>query len=178
MEERLLVKRAKRGDVDAFGELYGQIYKKLYAYALYTLGRPADAEDVVSEAVADAFSTIHKLRKEESFASWMYQIVANKCNRRMREYYRQTEELVEEQSGQMKGAMCDAHRFEENKENQIELCQAMEKLSVEERRIVNLHVVFGYTTKEIADQLQMNENTIRSKEHRALKKLAQMLAIE
>ena len=30
MEERLLVKRAKRGDVDAFAELYGKIYKKLY----------------------------------------------------------------------------------------------------------------------------------------------------
>ena len=36
MEEQMLVKRAKRGDVDAFGELYQRIYKKLYAYALYT----------------------------------------------------------------------------------------------------------------------------------------------
>ena len=96
MEERLLVKRAKRGDVDAFGELYQQIYKKLYAYALYILKRPEDAEDVVGEAVVDAFATIGRLQKEDSFASWMYRIVANKCNRRMRDYYLEGEELTEQ----------------------------------------------------------------------------------
>ena len=85
MEERMLVKRAKRGDADAFGELYGQIYRKLYAFALYTLGREQDAEDAVSEAVTDAFATIGLLKKEESFAGWIYRIVANKCRQKMRE---------------------------------------------------------------------------------------------
>ena len=96
MEERLLVKRAKRGDVDAFAELYGKIYKKLYQFALYTLKNPEDAKDAVSAAVTDAFESIGRLRKEESFSSWMYKIVANKCNQKMREYYIQTEELTEE----------------------------------------------------------------------------------
>ena len=47
MDERLLVKRAKRGDTAAFAELYGTIYKRLYRFALYTLGNTQDAEDVV-----------------------------------------------------------------------------------------------------------------------------------
>ena len=51
MDERLLVKRAKRGDTAAFAELYGTIYKRLYQFALYTLGNTQDAEDVVSAAV-------------------------------------------------------------------------------------------------------------------------------
>ena len=71
MEERLLVKRAKRGDVDAFAELYGQIYQKLYQFALYTLKDPEDAKDAVSAAVTDAFESIGKLRKEEAFSGWM-----------------------------------------------------------------------------------------------------------
>ena len=50
MDERLLVKRAKRGDTAAFAELYGPIYKRLYQFALYTLGNTQDAEDVVSAA--------------------------------------------------------------------------------------------------------------------------------
>ena len=37
MDDRLLVKRAKRGDVDAFAELYGKIYEKLYRFAFYML---------------------------------------------------------------------------------------------------------------------------------------------
>ena len=60
MDERLLVKRAKRGDTAAFAELYGTIYKRLYRFALYTLGNTQDAEDVVSAAVMEAFENIGK----------------------------------------------------------------------------------------------------------------------
>ena len=77
MDERLLVKRAKRGDTAAFAELYGTIYKRLYRFALYTLGNTQDAEDVVSAAVMEAFENIGKLRKEDAFSAWMYRIVAN-----------------------------------------------------------------------------------------------------
>ena len=88
MDERLLVKRAKRGDTAAFAELYGTIYKRLYQFALYTLGNTQDAEDVVSAAVMEAFENIGKLRKEDAFPAWMigrycivsWQICANrKC---------------------------------------------------------------------------------------------------
>ena len=92
MDDRLLVKRAKRGDVDAFAELYGKIYEKLYRFAFYMLKNAQDAEDAVSEAVTDAFEGIRGLKREESFANWMYQIVANKCRRKMREYCRRTSE--------------------------------------------------------------------------------------
>ncbi|MCM1106938.1 MAG: RNA polymerase sigma factor [Blautia sp.] len=169
MEERLLVKRAKRGDVEAFGELYAQVYKKLYAYALYTLKRPADAEDAVSEAVADAFATIGQLKKEESFAGWMYRIVANKCNQRMREYYRQGGELTEdlmEAEGPPKDCWSD------EREESLQVRQAFFQLPEEDRRIVGLHVFFGYRTREIAEALGMNENTVRSRESRALKRMS------
>ena len=94
MDDRLLVKRAKRGDVDAFAELYGKIYEKLYRFAFYMLKNAQDAEDAVSEAVTDAFEGIRGLKREESFANWMYQIVANKCRRKMREYCRRTVSLT------------------------------------------------------------------------------------
>ena len=83
MEERMLVKRAKRGDVDAFGELYQRIYKKLYAYALYTLKNPEDAEDAVSQAVVDAYQSIGQLKKTRRFrtgciGSWQISAIG-KC---------------------------------------------------------------------------------------------------
>lgn len=167
-----MVKRAKRGDIDAFGELYGQIYKKLYAFALYTLGRPADAEDAVSEAVTDAFETIGLLKKEESFASWMYRIVSNKCRQRMREYYRQGDELTEEL---LVSETSLEDCWTDTREEYIEVRRAFLELSDEERRIIGLHVFFGYRTREIAEFMDMNENTVRSKESRALKKLGYRL---
>ena len=48
------------------------------------------------------------------------------------------------------------------------------ELGEEDRMIISMHLFAGYTSKEIAKLLKMNENTVRSKESRALKKLAQM----
>ena len=48
------VSRAKQGDAQSFAMLYDQVAKDLYRVALYTLGNPQDAEDVVSETFLEA----------------------------------------------------------------------------------------------------------------------------
>lgn len=186
MDDRLLVKRAKRGDVDAFAELYGKIYEKLYHFAFYMLKNAQDAEDAVSEAVTDAFEGIRKLKREESFANWMYQIVANKCRRKMREYCRRTVSLDREQSGEEDEFVREWTKdevgnsvaaesvdvWDSKREEYMQLRQEFMKLPEEDRLIIGMHVFFGYKTREIAAFLKMNENTVRSKESRAIQKLA------
>ncbi|MCD7708740.1 MAG: RNA polymerase sigma factor [Clostridiales bacterium] len=174
MEDRALVRRARQGDAAAFGELYAKIYKKLYAYALYTLQNPSDAEDVVGEAVADAFASIGHLRREESFSSWMYRIVENKCSRRMREYYRDGGELTEEDEN-LREMQAEWNDDIDGTGEHIDVREAFAQLSEADRRIVGMQVIFGYRTREIAEIMGMNENTVRSREHRALKKLGEML---
>ena len=92
--ELVLIQRARRGDVKAFSGLYARIYKELYRFALYTMKHPQDAEDAVSEAVIAAYENIHKLKKEESFRSWIFTILANQCRRKLKNVQR-TEELPE-----------------------------------------------------------------------------------
>ena len=158
-----LVELAKHGNKDAFATLYEQIYKDLYRFALYTLKNPSDAEDVVSEAVIDAYSDIKKLRSNESFKSWIFKIVSNKCCKKIREYRRNETDIE----------TCDLNDcFESGCEENIVVRQLFMELAAEERLIIGLHIFAGYTSKEIAKQLKMNENTVRSKESRALKKLA------
>jgi RNA polymerase sigma-70 factor (ECF subfamily) len=158
-----LVKAARRGDSDAFAELYGQIYRDMYRFALYTLRNTADAEDAVSDAVTDAFVSIKKLRTEEAFKGWMFRILTNKCMDKLREYRRKNFELNEEitnlpvQASLEEGAVVRKIFFE---------------LSEEERLIIGMHLFCGYKSREIAEILHMNENTVRSKESRGLKKMA------
>lgn len=165
-QELVLVKKAKRGDADAFAELYAGIYENMYRFALYTLRNTADAEDVVSEAVTDAFASVHRLRREEAFKSWMFRILSNKCKDKLREYGRHPVELedfsVETQStcSTEDGAIVRKLFFE---------------LSDEERLIIGMHIFCGYKSREIAEILHMNENTVRSKESRGLKKLGEKL---
>lgn len=169
MDERLLVKRAKRGDADAFAELYGRVYKKLYQFALYTLRSTQDAEDVAASAVAEAWEKIGELRRDEAFSAWIYRIAANMCKRKMRDYYVQTEELTEENGG------WDGYVWGDPREDCMDVRRAFLALSAEERLIVGLHVFCGYKTREIAQLLDMNENTVRSKESRALQRMRRTL---
>ena len=58
---------------------------------------------------------------------------------------------------------------------QMEVRRAFSRLNDEERMIISLHVFAGYKSREVAELLHMNENTVRSKESRALKKMENIL---
>jgi RNA polymerase sigma-70 factor (ECF subfamily) len=182
-KERVLVKRAKHGDVDAFAQLYEQIYQNLYRFALYTLRNPQDAEDVVSDAVMDAFAQIGQLKKEEAFSGWMYRILTNKCNRKLREYYgqrMQTDSSVldlakEEEAESAASVRPSCSEWTNRPEEYMDVRNAFFELENQERMILAMHLFLGYKSKEIADFLKMNENTVRSQESRALRKLEKKL---
>lgn len=160
------VKKAKNGDTKAFAWLYQQIYPDMYRFALYTLRDKEDAEDVVSEAVADAFAAIPKLRSEESFKSWMFKILSNKCKNKLKEYANKTLELPEDIEEKASGQRVEEAAL---------VRKLFFELGEEDRLIISMHLFAGYTSREMAELLHMNENTIRSKESRALKKLARKL---
>ena len=160
---KVLVERARAKDRDAFARLYEMVYADMYRFALYTLKNCHDAEDVVADAVADAYNGISSLREADAFKNWIFKILSNKCRRRLKEYTRKTSELPDdlEKSGD----------FTE----EFQVRQAFARLSDEERLIISMHLFVGYTSREISRILHKNENTIRSKESRALAKMRQML---
>ena len=161
-----LVKEAKQGDAQAFAELYRNIYQNLYRFALYMLGNPADAEDVVSDAVMDAWVTIGKLRSEEAFDGWVFRILSNKCRRKRKEYLNKPLEWKEE-IGEVSGADDLVENFH--------LRRIFGELDDDDRMIIGMHVFGGYTSREISEITGMNANTVRSRESRALKKMAEKL---
>lgn len=163
-EEKVLVKKAKKGDVEAFGQLYEEVYKDLYHFALYLLNHTQDAEDIVAETVLDAYRSIGGLKKEESFRAWIFKILSNKCRMKRKEYLNKDVELDEEMEGTSKS-------LEETSDLQI----AMASLEEEERMIINLIVIAGYKSAEVAQILHMNANTVRSKQSRAYEKLRKWL---
>ncbi len=171
MDQNLeLVRQAKHGNVDAFASLYQEVYEDLYRFAVYTLKNPADAQDVVSETVTDAFASIRRLRKENAFKAWIFKILSAKCKRKLKEYVHRKAEL----SGGLPEQLAVPDTVSEPEEH-LQVRMLYWELTPEERMIIALHVFAGYTGREIAKQLHMNENTVRSKESRALKKMREKL---
>lgn len=159
-----LVRQARTGDAHAFAKLYETVYKDLYRFALYTLHHAQDAEDAVSETVIDAFAQIRNLREAESFKSWIFRILTAKCSRRIRQYTRREEEL-DESLGSPAPELWE----------QTDVRRAFAALSDEDRMIVSMSVFAGYSSQEIGTILNMNPNTVRSRQSRALKKMEAQL---
>ena len=155
-----IVKQAKASDAAAFAELYETVYKDLYRFAYYTLKHPQDAEDVVSETVIDAYRGIHRLRSEEAFQGWIFKILSNKCKRKLKEYVGKTLTLDE-----------TLPLPEADYATGYDMHTAFSQLADDERLIVSMAVFGGYTSKEIGKILHMNDNTVRSRQSRALAKL-------
>ena len=162
----IFVQQAKKGDSHAFARLYEIIYQDLYHFALYTLKNPADAEDIVSETVTDAFVQIGQLKKVESFKAWIFQILTNKCRKSLKNHPLSLEESIylSDASWQEPAAAEDGYL---TPEIQDELSQ----LSEPERRVITLSVFGGYTSREIPGILKKREGSIRSIKSRALAKL-------
>ena len=156
----IFVQQGKKGDSHAFARLYEIYYKDLYHFALYYTKDSITAEDAVSSAVLKAFEQLHKLRKNDAFKSWLFQITANECKKLLK----QKSIYLNDASWQEPAAAEDGYL---TPEIQDELSQ----LSEPERRVITLSVFGGYTSREIAGILKKREGSIRSIKSRALAKL-------
>lgn len=159
-----LVTRACQGDIDAFSQLYANIYQDLYRFALYTLGSTSDAEDVVSDTVLDAFASIHKLRNASSFRAWMFRILSNKCRQVLKGYLHKMTPMETEP------AIPDRNYAEIQ-----DVRNAFAQLTERERLIISLTVFAGYSNEEVANCLHINSGTLRSIKSRAMRKLEGIL---
>ena len=148
-------------------ENYRQVYRDLCRFAWYTLGNPQDAEDVVSDAVVDAYQSYGKLRNQEAFRAWIFKILTAKCKRKLKEYVNKPVEL--EESGLAR----------EDREWTVEESQdvrdAFFTLSEEERLIISMSVFGGYNSREIGKSLLIRDTTVRSKLSRAFDKMQKVL---
>lgn len=166
VEFKETVIKARNGDTAAFSELYALVYKDLYYVAYYVLKDSHDAQDVVSDAVLDAYSSIGKLRNEDAFKAWIMKILSAKIKRKLKEYAQRN--------------LVFTYDFEHEELNYdgIDLKQELNRLTNEERLILSLSVVSGYTSKEISKMLDINDNTVRSKLARSKGKLKERLTVK
>lgn len=93
--EAELVRRARDGDEQAFADLVRPHVDRSYAVALRMTGNPADAQDVVQDALVSAWQHLGAFAGASSFATWVTRIVINRCHNLRRDRH-PTEPLDEE----------------------------------------------------------------------------------
>ncbi|MDE7293696.1 MAG: RNA polymerase sigma factor [Oscillospiraceae bacterium] len=166
------VRRAQAGDAGAFAELYSLVYKDLYRIALLNLNNQHDASDVVSDTVLEAYTSIKNLREPKAFKAWITKILTVKIKNKRKEYA-QVNNLQRDFDD------VDESKLEDVKQEisfeALEVMEGFAQLEEEEKIVLALSVVSGYSSEETARMLGTNANTVRSKAARAKAKLKKLI---
>ncbi|MHC4662462.1 MAG: RNA polymerase sigma factor [Planctomycetota bacterium] len=182
VQERELVRRAREGDQNAFGELFNAYREKVYAVAFRYTHEMNSALDVVQEAFLKAFRKIGDFKGESLFFTWVVRIAINLAIDMQRKKHGQGnipfDKYVE--GGDVKparGAVPPGPAGEAVlREFESDLAKAIEKLGERHREVFLLHAVEGLAYKEIAETLKLSIGTVMSRLHYARKKLRELLA--
>ena len=171
MDEKHILARAKRGELDAFEELVRRYEKRVYAVALRSSGSPEDAADIVQVVFLRAWRSIESFRGDSGFSTWLFRITMNMCVDFARHKHAQprTQSMVDEEENErpMPDTAPTPEEHLENRELGRELAAALEEISEEHRRIVLLRDVSGMSYTEIAEVLEISEGTVKSRLSRA-----------
>ncbi len=168
--EKRLFKAARSGNADAFGALYALYAQELYRYACAILRDHHTAEDAVQETCIKVYTNLKNIQKPDAVKAYFFKTLQNTAKTILR-----------------RGAftvcgdeISETHPAPDNTEtlaaDRTDLQRALMRLSEEERQIVLLSAVAGFTSKEIAETVDLTAGAVRSKLSRSLEKLRTYLA--
>lgn len=155
-----LVRRAQRGDVDAFDVLAADAYDRLFALAQRILRDFDRSGDAVQDCLVRAWRDIRGLRDPDRFDAWLQRLLVNACydeGRRLRSRAREIRLLPLDRPAPGDSAAHVADR------DQLE--RGFRRLPIEQRAVLVMHHYLGLRMPEIADTLGIPEGTVRSRLH-------------
>jgi RNA polymerase sigma-70 factor (ECF subfamily) len=164
------VKRAARGDREAFERLYRAHVGRVHALARRISG-PDAAPDLVQEVFVRAWRKLESFRGEAAFGTWLYRIALNTLlahratQQRERSRWIDGELVLERVPGRVRAG-----------DLRVDLERALESVPSGARRIFVLHDVEGFKHEEIAERLGISIGTSKSQLHRARLLLRSLLA--
>lgn len=183
MTDAELVTAAKGGDQTAFEALVRNHQRNMYSLALRHVGNPEDALDITQEAFFRAYKGLPKFQGNSSFSTWLYRLTVNICIDHMRKKKRGTalpfSALGDTDNPDAIPEIPDLRYLPENAaelaELQEALSKALETLSEEHRLVFILRGVHGLPYQTIAEILDLEAGTVKSRISRARENLRKEL---
>lgn len=151
-----------------YNALVSGMHTDIFRYAYWLVKDKAIAEDIVQETFLRAWKSLDSLKDVKAAKAWLITILRRENARR---FERKQFDLVD---------MDDVSLADDaiNHETQLEhgeLHKLMANLSDEYREPLMLQVIFGYNGEEIAQELQLNKNTVMTRLFRARNQLKEAL---
>jgi RNA polymerase sigma-70 factor (ECF subfamily) len=173
-EDRDLILRARRGDVEAYNILVSRWEKRVYNYLLRSVRNREDALDLSQETFLKAYRNLGKLDDVERFPQWLFRIAHNEGVSLFRRNRLTTSDEIPEGSEGLPIAF--GGRAISPSDLTLAVEQALDALTVEQRETVLLKVYQGFKFHEIAEITSCPVSTVKSRLYSAFDALKATLA--
>jgi RNA polymerase sigma-70 factor (ECF subfamily) len=181
-----VIEDCKAGDRKAFEKIVLFYQKRVFNYAYRMLGNMEEAGEMAQEVFIAVFESIRELREEAKFDAWLKQIILNHCRNRWkylkRRQYFNTESIddpIETEEGEVTKPLYDPSDtpdiLYEKKLSQEWIQKGLLRLKDDQRELIVLRDLQGFSYEEMGRLLGFPEGTIKSKLHRARMNLKDIL---
>ena len=172
-DEKDYVARARAGDKDAYRYLVEGYQDRLFRLVLSMVPRREQAEDLTQEIFVKAYFALQSFEGNSAFYTWLFRIASNHCLDHLRR--RQLAEVSldaprdenEELSLMNQMAAPESEHPEATVSQDSEVLQMLDALTGDQRQILSLRELEGYSYEEMAAILKCNVNTVKSRLNRA-----------
>ena len=184
-DEKSLIARAQKGDQEAFAALMEANQGRIYNLTLRMTGNPEDAAELSQEAFFNAWRGISKFQGDSSFATWLYRLATNVCIDYLRKQKRRRQVESEVSLDDEEASWTEPADWSQDPQRQLErseLGRALERglraLPEQQRQILVLRELSGLSYQEIAEKLDLDLGTVKSRIARARLALRKILSAD
>ena len=160
----VLIKKAQKGDEEAFIRVIDEYITQMYKIARSRLKDEDSIGDAIQETILAAFTNIKKLKETCYFKTWLIKILINKCN----DIIKDNNVIYVEDYNLLVNANLS---YYESSGEKLDFESILNKLNNEYRLVVVMYYVNRFTIKEISEVLSEKEGTIKSRLSRARQQL-------
>lgn len=169
VEDRDLIAKARRGNVDAYNLLVSRWEKRIFNYVFRLVGGREDAQDLTQETFLKAYQNLKKLDDAGRFAPWLFRIAHNEAYSLLRKHRPESEMPADIGHQGLQGRLYPV-------ELKLAVRSALERLSADQREAVVLKIYQGFKFEEMAEVLDCPVSTVKSRLYTALDLLKTTLA--
>lgn len=175
--EQSLIRRAQKGDQDAFATLVDEHQRYIYNLAFRVLKDENEALDLTQETFVRAWTALPNFKGQSQFRTWLYRIVTNLCYNRLPNLRRSLNDLGDDVMEDIPETTFDnpAHEFESS-ETRTYLYKAIEALDANYKLLITLRYQSELSYDEIASTLNLPLGTVKTGIFRAKEQLRRSLA--
>lgn len=173
-----LVKKAQSGNEKALEEIYSFTRPHIFNMAYTVLKNEDDAEDIVQDCYVTVISKLGELKNPESFEKWLNTVASNK----IKDYIKKKKpDLIDGQDYAFINSVPEEssdfipHENIDRADNSETVSKIVSELSDEKRKCIEMHYYEEKSVSDIARELDIPENTVKSRLHQGRKEVREKI---